>query len=138
MKNKSKAASFMSILAAAMLLDACAAPAPTVQAEISLMNGLEYTITLETPAQKIITLSPPLTEILYAIGAGEQVIGRDSFFNSPETALALPDIGGGYSEYDLETILSLEPDLVIDRNLYRNAPDRRHLARLKKDMKFIL
>ena len=138
MKNKSEATSFMSILAAALLLDACAAPAPTVQAEISLMNGLEYTITLETPAQKIITLSPPLTEILYAIGAGEQVIGRDSHFNSPEAALALPDIGGGYSEYSLETILSLEPDLAIDRNLYRNAPDRRHLARLKKDMKFIL
>lgn len=96
-----------------MLLGACTAPAPAAQAEINLVDGLEHTVALDAPAQKIVTLSPPLTEILYAIGAGDQVIGRDSFSDYPEEALALPDIGGGYSEYDLETILSLEPDLVI-------------------------
>ena len=121
MKKKSLATLFPAILAAAALLGACAAPAPTVQAEISLVDGLDHTIALEAPAQKIVTLSPPLTEILYAIGAGEQVIGRDSFSDYPEAVLALPDIGGGYSEYDLETILSLEPDLVITGSI--NTPE---------------
>ena len=121
MKKKIIATLFLTVLAAAMLLGACAAPAPTVQAEISLVDGLDHTIALEAPAQKIVTLSPPLTEILYAIGAGEQIIGRDSFSDYPEAALALPDIGGGYSEYDLETILSLEPDLVITGSI--NTPE---------------
>ncbi len=121
MKTKSIAALFLTMLAAAMLLGACAAPAPVAQAEISLVDGLEHTVALDAPAQKIVTLSPPLTEILYAIGAGEQVIGRDSFSDYPEDALALPDVGGGYAEYDLETILSLEPDLVIAGSI--NTPE---------------
>jgi iron complex transport system substrate-binding protein len=121
MKNKSLATLFLTILAAAALLGACAAPAPAAQAEINLVDGLERTVALDAPAQKIVTLSPPLTEILFAIGAGEQVIGRDSFSDYPEDALALPDIGGGYSEYDLETILSLEPDLVIAGSI--NTPE---------------
>ena len=121
MKKKSLAALFLTILAAAALLGACAAPAPDVQAEINLVDGLDHTIALEAPARKIVTLSPPLTEILYAIGAGEQVIGRDSFSDYPEDALALPDVGGGYAEYDLETILSLEPDLVIAGSI--NTPE---------------
>ncbi|BBB46878.1 ABC transporter substrate-binding protein [Pelolinea submarina] len=121
MKKKTLATLFLPVLAAAMLLGACATPAPAAQAEINLVDGLERTVALDAPAQKIVTLSPPLTEILYAIGAGDQVIGRDSFSDYPEAALALPDIGGGYSEYDLETILSLEPDLVITGSI--NTPE---------------
>lgn len=105
----------------ALLLGACAAPAPAAQAEISLVDGLGRDVVLDAPAQKIVTLSPPLTEMLFAIGAGEQVIGRDSFSDYPEEALDLPDIGGGYSEYDLETILNLQPDLVIAGSI--NTPE---------------
>jgi len=96
-----------------ILLGACAAAAPATPAATTLVDGLGKEIALEAPAEKIITLSPPFTEILYAIGAGDQIVGRDSFSDYPEEALALTDIGGGYSDYDLETILSLEPDLVI-------------------------
>jgi iron complex transport system substrate-binding protein len=92
---------------------ACAPSAVAVSAEISVVDGLEKQITLDQPAAKIVTLSPPITEILYAIGAGDQVIARDSFSDYPEAAQSLPDIGGGFAEYDLETIISLEPDLVI-------------------------
>lgn len=80
---------------------------------ISLTDGLERQVSLEAPAQKIISLSPPITEMLFAVGAGEQVIGRDNFSDYPESAKALPDVGGGFGDYDLETIVSLAPDLVI-------------------------
>jgi iron complex transport system substrate-binding protein len=110
-----------SLLLSLLFLSACVSPAATVQTEINLADGLGNEVALQAPAQKIITLSPPLTEILFAIGAGEQVIGRDTFSDYPEAALALPDIGGGYSEYDLETILSLEPDLVIAGSI--NTPE---------------
>lgn len=92
---------------------ACSPSAVAVSAEISVIDGLEKQITLDQPAENIITLSPPITEMLYAVGAGEQVVARDSFSDYPEAALSLPDIGGGFAEYDLETIISLEPDLVI-------------------------
>lgn len=92
---------------------ACAPAAVAVNTEISVVDGLDKQVTLDQPAEKIVTLSPPITEMLYAIGAGDQVIARDSFSDYPEAALSLPDIGGGFAEYDLETIISLEPDLVI-------------------------
>ncbi len=92
---------------------ACGPGAAAVSAEISVTDGLDKQIILDQPAEKIVTLSPPITEMLYAIGAGDQVIARDSFSDYPEAALSLPDIGGGFAEYDLETIISLAPDLVI-------------------------
>ena len=91
----------------------CVPGAAAVSAEISIVDGLDKQVALDQPAENIVTLSPPITEMLYAIGAGYQVIARDSFSDYPETALSLPDIGGGFAEYDLETILNLEPDLVI-------------------------
>jgi iron complex transport system substrate-binding protein len=51
--------------------------------------------------------------MLFAIGAGLQVVARDSFSDYPAEALELTDIGGGFSEYDLETIVALDPELVI-------------------------
>ena len=92
---------------------ACGPGTAAVSAEISVVDGLDTHITLDQPAEKIVTLSPPITEMLYAVGAGDQVIARDSFSDFPEAALSLPDIGGGFAEYDLETIVSLTPDLVI-------------------------
>ena len=59
--------------------------------------------------------------MLFAIGAGEQVIGRDTFSDYPESAKALPDIGGGFGDYDLETIVSLAPDLVVAGSI--NTPE---------------
>ncbi len=78
-----------------------------------LIDGLGREVTLASPAVRIVSLSPSNTEILYAVGAGAQVVGRDSFSDYPEEASSLADIGGGYSEYNLEQIVALEPDLVL-------------------------
>jgi len=59
--------------------------------------------------------------MLYAISAEEQVIGRDTFSDYPESAKSLPDIGGGFGDYDLETIVSLAPDLVVAGSI--NTPE---------------
>jgi iron complex transport system substrate-binding protein len=77
------------------------------------VDGLDKEVQLDAPAGTIVSLSPPITEMLFAIGAGLQVVARDSFSDYPAEALELPDIGGGFSEYDLETIIALDPDLVI-------------------------
>ncbi len=97
-------------------------PAPTDTAEpipqpIILADGRGVEISLDQPAERIISLAPSNTEILFAVGAGGQVIGRDSFSDFPAEALAITDIGGGFGELDIETLLSLEPDLVLSADI---------------------
>jgi len=80
---------------------------------ITLIDGLGRQVMLEGPAQCVVSLTPATTEILFAIGAGSQVIGRDLFSDYPPEALPVADVGGSWGEYNLEAILTLEPDLVI-------------------------
>jgi iron complex transport system substrate-binding protein len=58
-------------------------------------------------------MAPSNTEILYAIGAGNQVVGRDEFSDFPPEASSLPSVGGGFGDYNSEAIVNLQPDLVI-------------------------
>ncbi len=65
-----------------------------------------------TPAKRIVSLIPALTETLFAVGAGAQVVGVSSYDDFPEEAKALPRVGA-LLDPDVERILSLRPDLVI-------------------------
>ena len=51
--------------------------------------------------------------MLFAVGAGEQVIGRDSYSDYPEEAKKIADVGWTYGKYNLETVVNLKPDLVL-------------------------
>ena len=78
----------------------------------TLTDGLNRAITLPGPAQRVVSLAPSNTEILFAIGAGAQVVGRDETSDYPAGALTLPTVGG-YSGFNLEAIVALHPDLVL-------------------------
>ena len=67
----------------------------------------------DNDSQRIISLSPGTTEILFAIGAGAQVVGRDEYSLYPEEALEVTSIGALWEELPSEVILALEPDLVV-------------------------
>ena len=111
-------------LLVSLLLGACGAPAavqPTVESGISLSDGLGRNVTLSQPAMHIVSIAPSNTEILYAIGAGDQVVGRDEFSNYPEAALDVEMIGGGYNDFNLERIAALQPDLVLAAEI--NTPE---------------
>jgi iron complex transport system substrate-binding protein len=84
-------------------------------AHLVLTDGLGRTITLAAPAQRIISIAPSNTEILFAIGAGPQLLGRDHDSDFPEEAKKLTDIGGSNvnDKLNTELILSLMPDLVL-------------------------
>lgn len=79
----------------------------------SFVDGLGRTVTLPLPAQRIVSLTPSGTEILYAVGAGSQVVGRDAFSDYPAEAANVQDIGGSWGEYNLEAIVALAPDIVL-------------------------
>jgi iron complex transport system substrate-binding protein len=65
-----------------------------------------------TPPQRIISLAPSVTEILFAIGLGERIVGVSSYCNYPPQALSKEKVGG-YTNPSLEKIIALKPHLVI-------------------------
>ena len=85
-------------------------------------------VSLTAPATRIISLAPSLTEVLYAVGAGNKVIGVVEFSDYPPEARSLPVVGR-YDSLDLETLLALQPDLVI---AWRSGNPRAAINRLRE------
>lgn len=106
----------------ALVLAACAPAVPANDAAgITITDGLGRQVQLASPAQRVVSLAPSNTEILFALGAGDRVVGRDEFSDYPEEAKAIASVGGSMGEYSLEAIVALKPDLVLASEL--NAPE---------------
>ncbi|MDP1779052.1 MAG: ABC transporter substrate-binding protein, partial [Anaerolineales bacterium] len=91
-------------------------------AAITLTDGLGRSVVMNEAAQRVLSLAPSNTEILFAIGAGSQVVGRDNFSDYPEAAKAVTDIGSAFEALNTELIVSLKPDLIIAAEV--NAPEQ--------------
>jgi iron complex transport system substrate-binding protein len=85
---------------------------PTDEA-LTVVDGLGRAVDFETPPQRIISIAPSNTEILFAIGAADQVVGRDEYSDFPAEALEVASIGITYGELNTEVIVALEPDLIL-------------------------
>jgi iron complex transport system substrate-binding protein len=121
MKKRIAPLLIMSLLAI-LVLGACnSQAAPTIEAAITLSDGLGREVILSQPATKIVSIAPSNTEILYAIGAGDLLIGRDENSNYPQEALEVENLGGGVSALNLEQLTALQPDLVLAAQI--NAPE---------------
>ena len=79
---------------------------------ISAIDDAKLTVTLQQPAQRIVTLAPSLTELAFAAGVGDKVIAVSSYSDYPLSAKKLPQISDA-SGVSLEALLALKPDLVI-------------------------
>lgn len=99
-----------------------ATEAPSSSAEIQLTDGLGRSVVLKEAAQRIISLAPSNTEILFAIGAGSQMVGRDSLSDYPAESANVTDIGSAYEALNTEMIISLKPDLIIAAEI--NTPEQ--------------
>lgn len=87
-----------------------------------MTDGLGREVSLSEPARRIVSLAPSNTEILFAVGCGDWVVGRDDFSDYPDTAASLPAVGGSMGNYDLEAIAALKPDLVLAAEI--NTPEQ--------------
>ena len=95
------------LLALALLCPAlCSAETLTV----TDMTGRE--VTLGAPAKRIVALTAANVEVLYAIGAGDTLVGRGEYCNYPAECLGLPVVNSGAGT-NVEQILALQPDAVI-------------------------
>lgn len=82
---------------------------------LTVTDDMGNTVTLDKEPQKIVSLSPATTEILFAVDAGDKVVGRTDYDNYPEAALAVPSIGD-FNAPNVEKIIALTPDLVLASN----------------------
>jgi len=81
----------------------------------TIKDDLGRQVTLQSKPERIISVAPSHTEILFALGAGNRVVGVTTYCNYPEEAQSREKIGG-FSSPSLEKIIALQPDLVIVSN----------------------
>ncbi len=81
---------------------------------------------LEAPARRIVSLSPATTELLFALGAGDRVVGRTRWCADPAAVRDVASVGDGLDP-NVEIIVSLRPDLVV---FYHSAMNDAAIARL--------
>ncbi|WP_018873038.1 cobalamin-binding protein [Thioalkalivibrio sp. ALJ16] len=97
----------MALLVATFL---CATPA--LAEPVTVTDDEDRELRLEQTAQRIVSLAPHITEVVFAVGAGDRLVGATQYSDYPPEAEDIPRVGG-YSRIDLERVLELEPDLVI-------------------------
>jgi iron complex transport system substrate-binding protein len=109
--SSTKALALASLLCCAAAAGAGAgagAGAPALQ----LRDDEQRPIDLARPAQRIVSLAPGATAMLFAAGAGGQVVGTSAYSNEPAAAQRIAQVGDAQS-FDVERILALHPDVVV-------------------------
>ena len=85
---------------------------PAWAAPTSAVDDTGVAVHLASPARRILTLSPHATELVFAAGAGDRLVGTVAFSDYPPEAIRLPRIGDS-ARLDREALLMREPDLVV-------------------------
>ncbi len=101
--------------------------AGAAQASVSARDDDGRTVTLPAPARRIISLAPHTTELLYAAGAGRQLIATVRYADYPPEAKALPQVGDAHA-LDLERIVAMKPDLIV---VWMHGSSARQIERLR-------
>lgn len=103
--------------------------APATAAPITVVDSLGREVTLTELPLTIVSLAPSNTEILFALEAGDLLVGRDEFSDYPAAALDVPSIGSLYPSVNTEAVVALDPDLVLAAGI-TNPADVEKLAEL--------
>ena len=106
-------------------LSGCARDA--APAHDAITDDFGDTLVVEARPNRIVSLNPTTTELLFAIGAGPRVVGRTSYDLYPAEVLEVPDLGQGLRP-NVEAVLGTHPDLVL---LYASADNRDAARRLR-------
>src|SRR6266702_1164670 len=88
-----------------------AATATAVAFPVTVTDFQNRSVTIPRQPERIVSIGPSITEFLFAIGAGKQVVGTDDFSDEPAAAKALDKVGG--IKVNFEKVVALKPDLVL-------------------------
>jgi iron complex transport system substrate-binding protein len=81
---------------------------------LTVTDGLGRQVEFPHPPKRVVSLAPKNTELMFAIGAGEQLVGATTYCNYPPPSRQLPKVGGfSPSSVSLETLIDLQPDMVL-------------------------
>ena len=101
------------------LFSACTAPTDkTVSYPIEIIDQLGRTVKLDRIPQRIISLAPSNTEILFALGLADRVVAVTDYCNYPKAAQEKPKVGG-FSTVDIERVVEIQPDLILAANIHK-------------------
>jgi ABC-type Fe3+-hydroxamate transport system substrate-binding protein len=92
-----------------------------------IADDLGARVALASPAQRIVSLSPSTTELLFTIGAGDRMVGRTRWCDYPPEVAGVPNVGDGLNP-NVELVLSRRPDLVV---FYASPANQSAIARLE-------
>ena len=106
---------FLSLLLI-FLLASCGGPQRQASTTDTVTDDYGRTVVVPAHPQRVVSLSPAVTEIMFALGADDLLVGRTDFCEYPDEASQIPSIGG-ISNLNIEKILSLKPDLVISGSM---------------------
>lgn len=81
-------------------------------AAISVRDDDGNAVTLQHPARRIVSIAPHVTELLFAAGGGERIIGAVSYSDYPEAAKRIARVGSN-RQIDIERIIAMKPDLIV-------------------------
>nr|WP_297353243.1 cobalamin-binding protein [uncultured Caldimonas sp.] len=93
---------------------------------VSVVDDHGRTVALPAPARRVISVAPHVTELLFAAGGGDRVVGAVEYSDYPPAARAIRRVGDNKA-LDLETITALKPDLIV---VWRHGNAQRQLEKL--------
>jgi iron complex transport system substrate-binding protein len=110
---------------ALLLAFGCRSPAPPDTGNLTDDAGTR--VSLAGPPRRIVSLIPATTELLFALGAGDRLVGRTTWCDYPAAAAQVPDLGNGIGP-NIEAVVAARPDLVL---LYKSSANRGAADRLR-------
>jgi len=115
---------FIFLIISILLVSSCSSQAPPLKSNspygVVVIDDLGREVRFNHPPQRIVSLDPSITEILFALGLNNEMVGVTDYCDYPEQARTTPKVGG-YINPNIEAIALLEPDLVVT-TLKTNTP----------------
>jgi iron complex transport system substrate-binding protein len=129
--------SVLATLAALLLLSAVILGTATAcsTSKASVIDDLGRSVTFDGPVSTIVSLAPSATEIVFAIGAGDKLIGRTDYCSYPPEAASVSSVGGFYDP-NKEEIVTLDPDVVLASGMHDQTGDAAWLE--EKGLKVVI
>ena len=100
------------LLIAALMLLALSSCGKSADTTVALTDMMGHEVTLDKPAERIVALSAADCEIVYALGAGDLLVGRGEWCDYPAEVFDVPSVESG-GNTNIEQILQLEPDVLV-------------------------
>jgi len=102
--------------------------ASQVQAIVTVQDDAGKTVVLQKPAERIVSLAPHATELIFAAGGGDRIVGTVGYSDYPAAALKIPRVGN-HQQVDIERIIALKPDLLV---VWLHGNSERQLEHVRK------